>query len=448
MPKKIINEIITEPDSANSAMLDGENKPAFLTRKRDGEAREDKKELDEYFKDRKKKRAFRPLVYIGGLVVLAIIFFVGSNMFTSAKVAITPRMEQLSLDDQITLAKNPGEGALGFSVATVQSDAEVPVTSTGTKRVERKATGRITIFNSSTDKPLKLIANTRFERPDGKVYRIQSSVTIPGYKIIGGKTVPGSLEATIFASEPGAEYNGDPTDFTVPGLKGDPSYDKVSARSTTALTGGYAGDVYVISESEKASARTALQGELEKALRDKLAAQLASGMIVFENSVQLSYGELEEPPVVAGAAAPAGGKVSVRERGTLRALVISGPDFAKFIARSHIAGYGGESVEIKDLSTVSITTSQTIPKDLDSIETLTASVKGAATISWIFSIEELKTKLAGMKKGEASKVFSEFPPIESAKIYMRPPWSRTIPKNIEKITIEVENVADTAEAKE
>lgn len=442
MAKKIINEVKQEPARATSSMLDGENKPKFLTRKNDEEAREGRREIDDYLKGKRSRKMTKPIIWIVGLIILAVLFFVVSSMFTSAKVSVTPRGESVTLDEKVTAAKNPSEGQLGFSVATIEDQAQTLVAQTGTKRVERKATGRIAVFNSFSEKPYKLIAKTRFQRPDGKIYRISNSITIPGYKVVGGKTVPGSIEVTITADAAGADYNGDASDFTIPGLKGDPAFDKIFGRSVTPISGGYAGDVYVISESEKSTARTTLAASLDKSLREKLASQVTQEMVILENTIAISTGELEEPPVTGTATTD---KVPVSARGILRAIVIPQTDLATYIAHNHLSDYGGEPVHIKDISSISIASSSALPKDLDSIDKIDLTLKGSAAIEWIFNKDDLTQKLIGVGKSAATGIFAQFPQIEGAKVYMRPPWARTFPKDAGKITIEVEVPKEAAE---
>ena len=53
--------------------------------------------------------------------------------------------------------------------------------------MERKASGQIIVYNAYNDNNQKLIKNTRFETPDGKIYRIQASIIVPGTKVEEGK---------------------------------------------------------------------------------------------------------------------------------------------------------------------------------------------------------------------------------------------------------------------
>jgi len=101
------------------------------------------------------------------------------------------------------------------------------------KWLASRAYGTMTIFND-TDIPQRFIRNTRFESPNGKIFRIPQSVTIPA------KTgnVPGSITSTVFADTTGPEYNIPPTNFTVPGFKGTDRYNLFYGRSYQPMSGG------------------------------------------------------------------------------------------------------------------------------------------------------------------------------------------------------------------
>lgn len=97
-----------------------------------------------------------------------------------------------------------------------------------------RAFGVMTIYNKQSA-PQRLIKNTRFESPEGVVFRItQGSVTVPAMK----DGAPGMLSVTIFADETGAKYNIQPTTFKIPGIKGTVAYDLVYGQSAQAMVGG------------------------------------------------------------------------------------------------------------------------------------------------------------------------------------------------------------------
>jgi len=78
---------------------------------------------------------------------------------------------------------------------------------------------------------------------------LSSAIDISSLFIENGKTVPGSIEVTVYADEPLSKYNIGLTDFTVPGFKGAPQFETFYARSKTPMTGGFTGMEPVVEES-------------------------------------------------------------------------------------------------------------------------------------------------------------------------------------------------------
>jgi hypothetical protein len=113
------------------------------------------------------------------------------------------------------LASSVGEeNAIPFEIVRITRDDGRVVAASEETDVQKKASGRIVIYNNHNSSPQRLVKNTRFETPEGLIYRINESVTVPGAKIEGGEKVPGSVEAEVMADIPGQKYNIGLTDFT------------------------------------------------------------------------------------------------------------------------------------------------------------------------------------------------------------------------------------------
>ena len=103
--------------------------------------------------------------------------------------------------------------------------------------------------------PQRLITRTRFQSPEGLIYRIAESAVVPGKTTKNGVDTPGSIEVTVFADEAGDKYNIKKTDFTIPGFKSDASrFKNIYARSSTDMTGGFVGKMKTILPADKATA--------------------------------------------------------------------------------------------------------------------------------------------------------------------------------------------------
>ncbi len=154
-----------------------------------------------------------------------------------------------------------------------------------------KASGTITISNAFSEASQPLVATTRFETSDGKLYRLVDGVTVPGAKTEDGKTIAGKIDARVIADQAGTKYNLTSGMFTIPGFKGGPKYDKITAESKGAFTSGSddaSGAKLSISQSDLDIAKTAASDEAKKAVIAGLAGGLKSGEVALEPSFQVA----------------------------------------------------------------------------------------------------------------------------------------------------------------
>ena len=90
----------------------------------------------------------------------------------------------------------------------------------------KKAHGSVVIYNEYNSSPQTLVATTRLESSDGKIFRLTKNIVVPGTTVVGGSPQPGAIEAEVVADQAGSEYNIDQTKFTIPGFSGGPKFDK------------------------------------------------------------------------------------------------------------------------------------------------------------------------------------------------------------------------------
>jgi len=154
-------------------------------------------------------------------------------------VFITPHMVSVSFQNE--LLEIPAEEIDSFQDTKQMT---IPLVSTGSKNVETKAKGIVTIFNTGSQTQL-LIASTRLSTPANIVYRLDGRITVPAAK--NGK--PGSIEAFVTANGSGAMYNTKIGDLTFPGLSGSPRFKQVYARISKGITGGDSENVPVFEQS-------------------------------------------------------------------------------------------------------------------------------------------------------------------------------------------------------
>ena len=89
---------------------------------------------------------------------------------------MTPRSHAIVFDASSEFSAYPAGGAatgtLTYTTDAFDFEDSAVVVTQGTERVEERAHGRITVVNNYSATPVKLIKNTRFETPDGLIFRI------------------------------------------------------------------------------------------------------------------------------------------------------------------------------------------------------------------------------------------------------------------------------------
>lgn len=411
-------------------------KPPFFNRRRLEEISKEHSEphdMGHDFDDLPVRRGGKmKFVYYGGGLILGIVLisFLFSLFFGGAEVTVHPKEDSLTVSgDFSAVGSDPKEGELRYEIMTLESLLTKTVPATGSEQAEVKASGQITIFNDFNSSPQRLIRNTRFETPEGLIYRIDKSVVVPGQEDGG----PGSIEVTVYADEPGEEYNIALTDFTIPGFKGAEQFEHFYAQSVTPMTGGFEGERLVVEESVLESERTALQRELESDLRGQVADQIPEGFVSFDTGVFVVYSS--ETPVEKG------NDVEIREKAVLYNILFEEGALAKYLALNTLASFdSSQSVRFKEGATLSFTPLP--PAEGGDIEPwrtgeLDFRMSGNADIVWQFDEEKLKSDLAGRNKEAIHTILSGYPSIDEAEVVIRPFWRGNFPEDTEEIKIDV-----------
>lgn len=366
----------------------------------------------------------------GGIifVTLLVVGIVGWSFFATAVVALTPRSQDLEMRNlEIVLQK---QGDLSYHEIVLEETETISIPATETEYQEEKASGTITIFNAHGTSSQRLLEETRFETPDGKIYKTAkgSGVTIPGGKMQDGKLVPGSLDVIVYADQPGQEYNIGFSDFTVPGFKGTSKEKTFYARSKTEMTGGFKGERVIVSEE----AILLSEKKLETMVREKL--QLAlDAQVSLDFFVPTKDGSHIEILPIERINVP-GEALQLKQKGILRAPVIDRKEFGMAIANASLPDHQkgvGRVVNLDNLTYVFT------PRDAES-ETLSMVISGVGRLVWNIDQQEISQAIEGARKKDISGFLQNTESIIKAEVSIRPFWRSKLPKK-EKIHIIINN---------
>lgn len=380
----------------------------------------------------KRASGFRPrrsrLILIGGFIALVVLGFIARELFrVQATVTVTEKKQEVSVDGTFIAKKDFKDGELPFETVTSSDEQSKTVPVTGEEQVETRAEGTIVVYNNYSNAPQKLIKNTRFETTNGRVYRIDNSVTVPGIDKATG--TPGNVEAVVYADAAGAEYNIGLSDFTIPGFKGDPRYSKFFARSKTTMTGGFIGKIKTASADDLKKGKEELRASLKAELLIKIKAQVPEGFILFPDAIYIENETLSPPK-----------SNELKEKATAHAVLFDSKKISKSIAFATLSesDYDGSDIYAEGFENVVF---KPIPYDAKPWQTgvVSFSLNGKTTLTWLFDSEKLKDDLVGQPKERQRivTILQAYPSIDHAEVVVRPFWRKTLPDDISDIFVRI-----------
>jgi hypothetical protein len=367
-------------------------------------------------------------MWIVAFFAVIFLFFSISFVFSSVKITVNPKSQNLFLDKQIKALKNSNNENLSFELVSIEDSLSVSLEGKEEKDVLIEARGKVVVYNNFSTASQPLLIDTRLESPDGKIYKTDKRVVVPGMK--DGK--PGSVEVGIYASEPGEEYNSTPLDFKIFGFKGTSKYDKFYARSVGNIEGGMKGRVLQVSDEEKNKSIENLRGELEKSLFKKAIDTIPSGFVLFPGS---SFYDIQKEDYSID-----GNKMKVSVKGSFYGIVFNEKKITDFILKN--TEFENKNVFISNLrelnfSFISDINWSLLGEDISSLSQLDFSVSGDLKVVYNLDTKKFTEDLLGKKKKDFNFVLTNHEAVSSANVSFKPAWKRTFPEKSKDIKIEI-----------
>ncbi|MEK7613919.1 MAG: hypothetical protein AAB439_03555 [Patescibacteria group bacterium] len=362
-------------------------------------------------------------IAVGVIAVIVIAFGLVSTVFHRASVSI--ELNQFVVPVSETFEASPDGLLLSYTKKTVEEELTTTVPQSGSEYVEERASGTIVIYNEYSSGTQRLITNTRFETPEGLIYRIQNPVVVPGYKTVEGKKVPGEIEVTVYADEPGEKYNIGMTSFTIPGLKGSAQFETMYARSKGSFSGGFVGERAVVEKSVRDAAVSDLKNQLESKVRDSFASQLAENELPLESEVVVEFIEQADVAGQNGAV--------VRVKAIASSSVILEEKLAAVIATEGGVQYQSP-LRIENLDTLSF-----VAKPSETEGNIAITISGDVVLVGVYDEKRLISDLSGKDQRNIGSVLSGYPAISDMKISIYPFWRGVLPKDAERIKVVIQS---------
>lgn len=351
-----------------------------------------------------------------GIIVLLFVFMLGSILFAKAEISVSPYQETFSVNETVSL----GDSDIGLEYISLSETGQREVTATGEEFKEERAQGEIIIFNDYSEEAQPLIPNTRFESPEGLIFRIQEGITVPGQsRNDDSELTPGQISVTIYAAEPGPEYNIEAARFTIPGLQGDPRYDAFWAESETSFTGGISATVPVATQEDESQAHETIESELTQSLPELANSQIPSGFYVLEDLIEVEYRQLPNDSQ--------DDQVLVRGQLNARIPVLPEDKLIDIVSSDEVSDDANYQVINSDDLSLGLITDEDTENSMQ--------LSGEITVEGEIDENDLKQEIAGVKESAINRVMQRFPEVESYEVTLRPFWKTRFPEDPTEIDL-------------
>ena len=377
----------------------------------------------------KRQRRLRLVLWfvLGVALICIAVGLLLSTVFAGASVVLYPKTQTVTPPATVSAQPNAPAGVLSYQTVRVTQFATTTTSASGTQHVSKVATGIITIFNVYSTANQPLVAKTRFAAPDGKIYRIQSPVVVPGAtKKADGTLTPGSTTASVYADVAGASYNlAQATHFNLPGFAGKPQYATFYAQSQGAITGGFVGDQPAVAAADMTKAQATLQNQLNAAVTTASVANIPSGFLPIANSLSIIYSDIVQTQ-------GADNTVILSQSANGTSAIMRAQDLAAALATQKVDGYNGEAIDFVDSEKITLS----VPSGTKPVGELTVLLAGTPVLVWQFDPDVIKQTLLGKNKSDYESIIKTFAPsVERATLTIRPFWESVIPTDQGKLGV-------------
>ena len=379
---------------------------------------------EERVRSPRKKSSTGTLMFIIAIIALVIGVSLYTYVFDSATVTIVPKYKDVNDIGKTFVFSKDGTDptAVPYVIGNASLSKTKTLTLSETRKVEAKASGKIIVYNNFDGTPQKLIKNTRFESSQGKIYRINQSIEIPGKK---GST-PGSVEVTVYADGSGAEYNIGTATFSIPGFKGSPRESSFYAKSNGLISGGASGSKSLVALSDLNAAKDSLAVELDKEIQTEIKKIKKDGYIPLYSAVEIIYTDNESAVMK--------GETEVYQvTATGNVILASAPKLAEAVAKT-FGDYDNQPVRLSYIDALSYTRKQT-DRIAEGSTTISILVEGKPRVIWESNVDAIKGMILGKDRDEFKPLMKTISSIESAEISFSPMWLTHFPSDKNKLIV-------------
>lgn len=381
---------------------------------------------------KKSRKIFFSFILFCFLVPICVA---GYLFIPSAKIIITPNIFKEKVDFNVNISNSPQAGEKNISVRVIDKEEEISLSYEVTGKNEssgKKSHGNVVLYNEYSTSSQTLIATTRLESSDGKVFRLTKNVVVPGTTMVGGSLQPGAIEAEVIADQPGNEYNIDQTKFTIPGFSGGPKFDKFYAKSSVSMTGGSSGGnekPSIVSQQDIDNAKIKTEEEIKKKIKEIIEGELQTGEKYLPEAEKITITKSSSDVKVGDTASSFNYNVQCSSR----ALVFSEKNIKEIMLQSIDSQSQNQGLN-KEISKIGY---DNIEADFDN-SAIKLRVFGEVNMTPNIETEKIKKEIIGKNSDEFMDILKKYPSVKNANIELWPSFVSHISQYSKRVDVQID----------
>jgi len=386
-------------------------------------------------------RSGRSWLKIGGIIAFALaIYYLGFVAFVRANIFITTKKTTLPFSGVVLADRNVSEvkysqGVIPANLFVFTESAKNNFISTGKGKDEKKAKGVITIYNNYSVSPQILVATTRFETPDHKIFRLDSRVVVPGASKVNGKLVPDSIDVKVTADKAGEDYNIPACHlpdckFTIPGFAGTDKFKGFYGVSQNPMEGGSFSAIPMITSEDSKQAEDTIIQTLMKKIGADVKNKVPKNLTVLDGAKSsINITKIDSDASVGDKRK----NFTVKGEGEVKVIAFKNSDLKDYI-QSQLDTKKEKEYEYYKAPTI---TFQTVKPDFAK-GTLKLTIQAKQQLRYHLDPQDLKLKVLGKKKNELKTLFQNIPGVKQVDVKIRPFWIRNIPSASSRVNLSID----------
>ncbi len=345
------------------------------------------------------------------IVLLGVIVFMSSKRAT---ITVITKSDSVEVDETVLVG---GEGVKG-EMKTQDVDLTLSFKPTEVKEEQSIAFGFVTLHNESgASQPL--VATTRLLTSGGVLFRLKDRVTVPA---------GGTIQAEVYADQPGSASEIGPSSFTIPGLR-EETQKLIYATSEENMKGGVK-KTGVISVADWTRVQEEIQEKLKALGNEKFTSTtegqgVVFGLTNFEMTSESKVGDELEEFTVVGKGKLVAVYYNVEEVKTSLRKELE----KHLISEDELISSGEENISVT-LGNFDVENNQA---------ELKVYCNGLVSLS-PESSQISKDMFYGKTKDEVRRYLLSLDHVQGVEIKFSPAWMHTVPHVADHVTVVVKNV--------